>query len=200
MYNNAIIIFQKRPEPGKVKTRLSKVIGEKKAVEVYRYLLDHTHEQIKNYPADIFVYFQDQADDAYVLNDHYHIGIQKGGDLGEKMQMAFDEVLGKGYRKVVIIGSDCLELTADILDEAYEALVYHDLVIGPAEDGGYYLLGMKVPHPELFADKSWSTSTVFSDTVEDAKRLRLNYHKLKKLADVDEYKDLKGLKGILNIP
>ncbi len=200
MNHNAIIIFQKRPQAGNVKTRLGKVVGEDKAVEVYQYLLHHTHEQIKNYPADIWVYFQDQIDDSYLLNEHYFPGIQSGNNLGEKMRNAFDEVLERGYVKVLIIGTDCMELSPDILDEAFEALGYHELVIGPAEDGGYYLLGMKEAHPALFADKLWSTSSVFRETVEDAKRLRLNYHQLKKLADVDQYEDLKGLKGILNIP
>ncbi len=200
MQDDAIIVFQKAPIEGNVKTRLGAVIGEKKAVEVYRYLLKHTHSILSNYPVDIFVYFQGKADPDFLPSEKYRAGIQKERDLGEKMQNAFSEVLGKGYQKVVIIGSDCLELNGDILDETFAALDFHDMVIGPAKDGGYYLMGMKDLYSSLFEEIPWSSPQVYSKTMQEVKKLKLNAHRLPKLADVDEYKDLGKLKGILNIP
>ncbi|MDN3669253.1 TIGR04282 family arsenosugar biosynthesis glycosyltransferase [Echinicola jeungdonensis] len=200
MQDNAIIVFQKAPLEGKVKTRLSAVIGDKKAVEVYRYLLKHTHAILAKYPVDIFVYFQEKVDPSFLNNERYKSGLQTGNDLGEKMKNAFEDVFKKGYQKVAIIGSDCLELNGNILDEAFEALTFQDLVIGPAKDGGYYLLGLKDPYPSLFEHMPWSSPQVYSKTMQEVKSLKLNAHKLPKLADVDEYKDLGELKGILNIP
>jgi len=200
MNEHAIIIFQKNPVPGKVKTQLGEVIGTEKAVEVYEYLLNYTHDLVKKYPADVFVYFQDEVDDRFLLNDHYHLSLQGEGDLSVKIKQAFAEVLGKGYQKVVIIGSECLELTNDILDEAFEALNYQDLVIGPAQDGTFYLLGMKGLYNELFDRISWGTESVVQDILLDAKNLKLNVHKLKMLFDVEKYEDLKSLRGLLNIP
>ncbi|WP_200975030.1 TIGR04282 family arsenosugar biosynthesis glycosyltransferase [Echinicola sp. 20G] len=199
MNEHAIIIFQKNPEPGKVKTKLGEVIGSEKAAEVYEYLLKNTHEVVEKYPADVFVYFQDEVDDRFLLNNHYHLSLQGQGNIAEKMEQAFAEVLGKGYQKVVIIGSDCLELNADILDEAFEALSYQDLVVGPAQDGTFYLLGMKELYSELFRDKDWEVQSVVSEILSDAKSLKLNVHKMRMLFDVEQYEDLKSLRGLLNI-
>ncbi|WP_215226606.1 TIGR04282 family arsenosugar biosynthesis glycosyltransferase [Echinicola shivajiensis] len=199
MNEHAIIIFQKNPQPGKVKTRLGEVIGGEKAAEVYEYLLNYTHDLVKNYPADVFVYFQEEVDKSFLLNEHYHLSLQGNGGLSDKMKQAFAEVLGKGYQKVLIIGSDCMELNTDILDEAFEALNYQDLVVGPAQDGSFYLLGMGTLYDELFEEKSWKDLSDVEDIYADAKQLKLNLHKLKTLSDVEVYEDLKSLKGLLNI-
>ncbi|MEX2592354.1 MAG: TIGR04282 family arsenosugar biosynthesis glycosyltransferase [Anditalea sp.] len=197
---DAIIIFQKKPERGKVKTRLAKTIGDEKAVEVYQYLLDHTHQQVALLHVPTFVFFDKEVQPEFLRNRNYHSAIQSPGNLGEKMKSAFQEVFDQGYQKAVIIGTDCKELEAEILSGAINSLESHDLVIGPALDGGYYLLGMKKIHPPLFENKEWSSSTVFSDSMKDVKNLGLDTCILKELSDVDIYEDMGDrLKVILGI-
>src|SRR5690554_5526453 len=135
----AIVVFQKKPEAGKVKTRLAATIGDKKAMEVYEYLLDLTHRQLARMDIPVFVFFE--------------------------------TVLDRGYQRVIIIGTDCPGLEAEDMEAAISALESHDLVIGPAYDGGYYLLGMKKLYEPLFENKNWSSSTVFSDTMADVNAL-----------------------------
>ena len=200
MKKSALIIFQKKPEPGNVKTRLANTIGNKKAAEVYRYLLDHTHRQAVLLGVPVFVFFEKEEQLEYLLNHNYYSALQAKGNLGDKMKAAFWEVFQQGYKKAVIIGTDCLELEAEILNEAFHALESHEVVLGPALDGGYYLLGMKKLYPQLFENKNWSTSTVLADTMADIDRLGLNVHLSKTLADVDVYQDLsENLKDIFGI-
>ena len=200
MKESALIIFQKKPERGKVKTRLANTIGDEKAVEVYQYLLDHTHRQAALLKVPTFVFFEKEEQPEYLLNNNYHSALQESGNLGDKMKAAFRKVFEQGYRKIIIVGTDCLELDAEILNQAFYLLQSHEIVLGPAKDGGYYLLGMKKLYPRLFENKNWSTSTVLSDTMNDIKTLALNVHLLKELTDVDIYQDLsEGLKDILGI-
>ncbi|MDX5437648.1 MAG: TIGR04282 family arsenosugar biosynthesis glycosyltransferase, partial [Pontibacter sp.] len=116
--------------------------------------------------------------------------VQPTGDLGKKMQKAFAAAFLEGYISVVIIGSDCLQLTPDIINRAYKELETHDVVIGPALDGGYYLLGMNCLYPQLFQNKRWSTEHVFPDTIHDLQRLHLSYTLLPHLSDIDHAEDL----------
>ena len=106
------------------------------------------------------------------------------------MATAFKELFDLNYDSVCIIGSDCYELNSEIIEEAFQKLEKNDAVIGPTFDGGYYLLGMKALHPEIFQNKNWSTETVYSDTITDFKKLSLTYSNLVKLSDIDEEKDL----------
>jgi rSAM/selenodomain-associated transferase 1 len=201
MKDAAIIIFQKNPERGKVKTRLAKTIGEAKALEVYRLLLQHTHDQIALLDYDIFVYFEKEIDPAFVRNQRYVGALQDEGDLGQKMMDALKEVFARGYQKTIVIGSDCAELNNKVLEEAIDQLFDNDLVIGPARDGGYYLIGMKKLHDTLFKNMPWSTSEVFINTFTEAKRLGLKTSLLRELTDVDVYEDLdEDLKMKLGIP
>ncbi|UCS94423.1 TIGR04282 family arsenosugar biosynthesis glycosyltransferase [Echinicola marina] len=200
MNEHAIIIFQENPVPGKVKTRLGEVIGSEKAVEVYEYLLHHTHELVRDYPADVFVYFLDNVDEGYLLNDQYHLGLQGKGLLGERMQRAFVDVLSKGYEKVLFIRvAGTMELSNDILDEAFEALSYQDLVVGPAHDGTIYLLGMTKVHDKVFDHNDWKSDSLIVELTQEAKDMGLEMHKLPQLYEVEQYEDLKSLKGLLNI-
>ncbi|GAB3653210.1 TIGR04282 family arsenosugar biosynthesis glycosyltransferase [Echinicola sediminis] len=200
MKEQAIIIFQKNPEPGKVKTKLEEVIGTEKAVEVYEYLLNYTHELVQNYPADVFVYFQEKIDEKYLLNEHYHLELSEGGSLTDKIRQAFNEVFEKGYEKVLIIRMDTLELTNDILDEAFEALDYQDMVVGPDQDGMAYLLGMNKLEKRVLEGKEWKHSADCDELFKAAKDAKINAHRLPMLFDVEQYEDLKSLRGILNIP
>ncbi|AWW30908.1 glycosyltransferase [Echinicola strongylocentroti] len=200
MKEHAIIIFQENPVPGKVKARLGEVIGSEKAVEVYEYLLQHTHDLVRDYPADVFVYFLDKVDDDYLLNDQYHLGLQGEGLLGERMQRAFTDVLSKGYEKALFIRvAGTMELSIDILDEAFESLSYQDLVVGPAHDGTIYLLGMSQVYDKVFDHSDWKSDSLISELKQEAKQMDLEMHKLPELYEVEQYEDLKSLKGLLNI-
>jgi rSAM/selenodomain-associated transferase 1 len=197
--SRGLIIFVKNAEPGKVKTRLAISIGDEAALAVYKRLLQYTRAITSKVNARRFVFYSSQIED-HDGWDHstYEKQLQSGKDLGERMANALSRVLLK-VDMAVIIGSDCLELTSAIIDDAFAALERFDVVIGPARDGGYYLLGIKQIHPELFADKKWSTSTVFQDTVADLRVLGLTYATLPVLSDIDDIDDLRRspLGGVL---
>ena len=196
----AVIVFQKSPEEGKVKTRLAKDIGYKKATDIYIFLLTHTHQQVQKVDADVFVYFQGGINENYMVLPRYYLAHQEEGDLGKKMEAAFSEVFNYGYREVLIIGSDCFELDSEIIEEGFGALATHDLVIGPAVDGGYYLLGMKKLNSPLFRNKPWSTSSIAELTFSEASSQGMSIYKLPTLRDVDTLDDLGELKEIFDIP
>ena len=187
---NAIIIFVRNPELGKVKTRLAAGIGDENALKVYNDLLSHTCTITKNLPLDKYVFYNEAAsgEDLWIENG-FHRREQKGNTLGEKMENAF-EILGKeGYEKIGIIGSDCFELDENMISKAFEQLDKHDVVIGPANDGGYYLLGMKNIYPFLFRNKKWSTDSVYGDTLQDIQVHKLSCFQLPVLTDVDTEED-----------
>ncbi len=189
--SEALIIFVRNPVLGKVKTRLAAVIGNEKALQVYKHLLQHTHFITKHLSVTKFVYYADVIDQNDLWNG-FEKRMQKGNELGERMQHAFRELFAKGFSRVCIIGSDCYELTQAIITVAFEKLHEKDIVIGPVADGGYYILGSIKMIPQLFANKQWSSDTVFSDTVKDVKKLNLTLHILPLLNDIDEEKDLQN--------
>ncbi len=115
---------------------------------------------------------------------------QSEGDLGQRMLSAFVASLSQGRRRVVLIGSDCPEITAPILSSAFALLTDHDLVLGPARDGGYYLIGLTAPYPELFQDMPWGTAAVLTKTQTKAARLGLKTALLEPLTDIDRPEDL----------
>ncbi|MFM9837610.1 MAG: TIGR04282 family arsenosugar biosynthesis glycosyltransferase [Cyclobacteriaceae bacterium] len=188
---NLLILFYRNPELGKVKTRLAKTIGDEKALAIYLRLSAHTRTITQDLSVDKVVYYSHFVDtgDAWP-NSSFQKKVQRGNDLGEKMQNAFAEEFKNGYESICIIGTDCLELTNEILTQALDQLENHDAVIGPANDGGYYLLGMKKLIPALFQNKNWSTDSVATDTINDFKILGLSFAQLLPLTDVDEEKDL----------
>jgi rSAM/selenodomain-associated transferase 1 len=189
MNKNALIIFVRNPILGKVKTRLAATIGDEKALQVYVHLLQHTKSITENVPATKFVFYADDINDNDIWNA-YQKKLQNGNDLGERMQNAFEEVFTLGYKNVCIIGSDCYELTQEIIDNAFEDLVSKDAVIGGANDGGYYLLGMNQLINDIFTSIEWSTTTVFNKTIALIEKQNLLYSKLPFLNDVDEEKDI----------
>jgi uncharacterized protein len=186
-----LIIFYRNPTIGQVKTRLAVTIGKEKALEVFRRLASHTKQITESLTIDKIVFYSDSIDLMDIWpNAKYLKALQQGNDLGEKMKNSFAAAFESGYDSVCIIGTDCYELETRIIAQAFEALVSDDVVIGPASDGGYYLLGMRRFHPELFDDKQWSTETVFERTVSDIQSLGLKYSKLRRLRDVDTEGDL----------
>lgn len=189
-----LLLFVRNPELGKVKTRLAASVGPEKALEIYLHLLRHTRQVTQGLPVQKRVYYAEKVNpDDLWPNEEYQKRVQQPGDLGQRMEAAFETAFAEGYTSVLIIGSDCLQLTSDIILRAFRELEQHEVVIGPALDGGYYLLGMKHLHPELFREKQWSTERVFPDTLYDIERLGLSHALLPRLSDIDYAEDLDEL-------
>lgn len=198
MHNNLIITFTRNPELGKCKTRLAKTIGDEAALRVYKYLLQHTEQVIKQVDSDKAVYYsvkirENDLWDASVFQKHQQIG----ADLGIRMQNAFQNGFDNNYQKIVIVGSDLFHLQPQHIEDAFKALDSNDVVIGPAEDGGYYLLGMKTMHASVFKNKNWGTETVFTDTISNLTDQKT--HLLETLNDIDLYEDLEHIQPLQNI-
>ena len=192
MSDSLLLIFVKNLIPGMVKTRLAEDIGIYKALEVYQELVYHTHKITRKIEVDKSVFYSEYVEVEDIWSEeHFSHKLQKGNTLGEKMSNAFDEGFDS-YRKVVIIGSDCYDLNSKIIKTAFEMLDEHDVVVGPAKDGGYYLLGMNEYFPQLFDGKEYSNSNVLNDLLEEAEELELKVYQLPKLSDVDTLEDLKA--------
>lgn len=190
MSENLLLIFTRNPELGKVKTRLAKTVGDATALSIYMFLLQKTKDIASKVQADKAVYYsvsvrENDFWDVTVFQKHQQIG----KDLGIRMLNAFKNGFAAGYKNVLIIGSDIYDLTPEIIEEGFDKLAENDLVIGPAEDGGYYLLGMKSLHPEIFKNKDWGTSTVRKDTIKDLEDKKLLL--LPELNDIDIFEDIK---------
>lgn len=187
-----LIIFTKVPELGKAKTRLAADIGDEQALEVYRQLLAHTRRITLPLSQDKVVYYTPYiaTDDQWEAGE-FHKALQPEGDLGKRMRFAFAEGFTQGYSRICIIGTDCLDLTTEYVNQAFETLREHDVVLGPSQDGGYYLLGMNRLHPQLFANKNWSTESVADDTRRDIEQQNLSLKELPVLNDIDTIDDLK---------
>lgn len=187
----ALIIFVRHPELGNVKTRLAAQIGDAGALYVYQELLQHTLQITRLVHANKAVFYAATIvpDDLWNEKNYYKF-LQTGDDLGSRMQAAFQAVFGDGYEQAVIVGSDCFELDSLIIESAFNQLENHDVVIGPAKDGGYYLLGLKKLRVELFQNKHWSTPSVFEETMTTIRQLQKSVYTLPLLSDVDEEKDL----------
>lgn len=188
--DNLLLIFTRNPELGKVKTRLAQGVGEENALTIYKILLQHTH--------DVVVKAQGKKRVGYSVkvreNDLWESSLfekfqQEGEDLGQRMQHAFSKAFAEAFKKVVIIGSDLYDLQPYHLKQAFDALTSHDAVIGPAKDGGYYLLGMRFLIPEVFKNKPWGSDTVLKKTLEDLTPYNLKV--LEELNDIDFAEDLK---------
>lgn len=199
MTKKAIIVFVKNPEPGKVKTRLAKDIGDAAAVDVYKKLLQHTHDVILPVDADKFVFYAEKIKrlDLWKTNSFFK-QLQQGNDLGERMHHAFSFLFELRYEQVLIIGSDCPQLSSNHLNKAFDLLETHDVCIGPVDDGGYYLLGLRAVHAPFFTNKTWSTDTVFKSTMKDAAKAGLNVALTEQLRDVDTVTDWEELRQLLD--
>lgn len=189
---NLLLIFTRNPELGKGKRRLAATIGDQAAFNIYKFLLDHTVTITKNLYAEKQVYYSEEIwEDDIWDNKKFAKKLQTGDDLGARMANAFQEGFQNEYQKIIIIGSDMLDLSQEDLEAAFKALEKNDFVIGPAEDGGYYLLGMKKFMPELFKNKSWGTETVLKDTLADLENETTTLLETKN--DVDYYEDIKDI-------
>ncbi|MCH7396853.1 TIGR04282 family arsenosugar biosynthesis glycosyltransferase [Belliella sp. DSM 107340] len=182
-----------------MKTRLAATIGEHQALDVYLQLLQHTYKMINQLEGiDVFIYFSDYLESSLdeVFADDVHLRVQNGFDLGSKMKNAFDEVFLKGYDKALIIGTDCPEISSDLIQKAYIELGRTNVVFGPALDGGYYLLGMNQATSVLFENMTWSHSKVMEDSIERLHQKNLTFSLLEKLSDIDNETDWERFKNL----
>ena len=196
---NHLIIFVKNPELGKVKTRLARTIGDEKALYIYKLLLEQTFQVTLPVLAEKKLYYSEFVQNMDQFNDLvYEKHIQSGDGLGDKMYNAIKHSFAEWADKVVLIGSDCFELNSGIIEEAFKALEESDYVLGPAKDGGYYLIGMKELNLDLFKNKEWSSENVFLDTLLDIKNQEKSHYLLPTLSDVDIEDDLGDLRGYID--
>ena len=188
-HKNLLIIFTRNPILGKVKTRLAKTVGDKTALDIYTFLLKKTKEITLDSPCDKVVYYSEKLIKNDIWNcNSFRKEVQSGEDLGAKMKNSFYDAFENNYRKVVLIGSDIYDLESYHINEAFKKLETNDVVMGPALDGGYYLIGLKKMHPKIFDNKKWGSSTVRKDTLKNLEKV--DVHLLPILNDVDVIEDI----------
>ncbi len=191
--DRTLLIFIRNPEPGKVKTRLARTTGDAEALRIYQILLDKTRQAALEVQAERWLLYSDFLDQADAWPaDSFQKMVQHSGDLGERMAQAFQAAFAAGARQVVIIGSDCPDLTGSILEQAFRALKTADCVVGPVPDGGYYLLGMRAFEASFFQNIAWSTDTVRSTTLERMAAAGKTCILLPMFTDVDTEEDWLG--------
>lgn len=195
---NLIITFTRNPELGKVKTRLAKTIGNPSALTIYKKLLKHTESILRPLTCDKAVYYSVKIRENDIWDSNiYQKHQQNGEDLGERMANAFKNGFKSEYQKIIIVGSDLYDLKTEHINQAFEVLKNNDVVLGPAEDGGYYLLGMKKFHAKLFQNKNWGTSSVLKETLDNLEQENVflldTLNDIDVYSDIEKYNDLKAL-------
>jgi len=193
--DQCVIIFLKVPQRVPVKTRLSKSLDQKIVVNLYKnFVLDVLGMLQTGRHATVICFYPPQAlheITAWLGRDHDYLP-QQGNDLGQRMENAFDSIFQKGFRQVLLLGTDFPDLPGSIIDEAFESLHKNDAVIGPAVDGGYYLIGFNLHSflPEVFDKIPWGSDTVFQKTITVLGSNRSRIHVLPPWRDIDTYQDL----------
>ena len=186
-----LIVFSKNPVAGRVKTRLAASIGEQAALLVYEELRSITRRVTSAADCTRAVFYSDFIpEEDLLLDGSTGAYLQEGDDLGERMHRAFIEGFRLGFRHVVLIGTDCPELSTFLIDRAFEALDDHDAVLGPARDGGFYLVGLVHPLPELFLERKWSNPEVLRESLRILRKQRTDCAILPALSDIDTIEDL----------
>ena len=192
---NVIIVFAKYPEKGFVKTRIAKDLGNEFALDLYNNFLKDILKTCEAVESDILImlYSETGNKSRVHLLKGYNCYNQEGADLGERMYNSFYRAFYFGYEKCILIGSDIPDMPAEYIKESLKALVTNDIVLGPTEDGGYCLIGLKKESadPELFRNIKWSTGSVLNETVNRIKKKEMTMHLLSKMNDIDEVEDLK---------
>ncbi len=201
------MVFVKFPVPGRVKTRLAATVGAERAAEIYRAMVEIVFRKL---PADfdVIVCFDPEVRrmemgewvSGLLPRRAVHFLAQCEGDLGLRLERAFTDVFALGFQEVAVIGTDCLDLDAAIFHETWAALADHDVVLGPSEDGGYYLIALTAPRPSLFAAIPWSTERVLVETQARAAAAGVRVHLLPTRFDVDTEEDWRRAEEKLNLP
>lgn len=189
---NLLIVFAKNLELGKVKTRIAETRGNEVALKIYLSLLRYTLEQCKPLKnCSIHIYYSNYTtftDESDFIKKKL---VQQGNSLGERMKNAFEKSFQQGFKKIVLIGSDCPEIKTQHIEKAFQFLATHPTVIGPATDGGYYLLGLNTFYPELFTNMPWSTHSLLQKTKQFLAENKIPFFLLEELSDVDTEEDAK---------
>ena len=188
MSENLLIVFVKNIVLGKVKTRLAETIGNVGAFNIYSELVVLTENASQKVDVDRHIYFSDVIIPSKWKNDTKFV--QEGNNLGEKMQHAFQDGFDKGYENIILIGSDLPNITKEIIDIGFDALTNNDIVFGPAEDGGYYLIGMSKMNTSIFENKPWSQSELLAVTLDQLKEQQQKVGLIETLNDIDTFEDL----------
>jgi len=197
---SCLILFSRYPQAGNTKTRLIPYLGPVNAANLQRRMTEHMAQQMRSLPGTIDLEVQFSGGRLGQmrgwLGHDFGYQPQVAGDLGTKLHRAFVDQFRMGKTRVVIIGSDCPEITTAHLKSAFRQLRTHDLVLGPAADGGYYLIGLSQPQPRLFQNIPWGTEDVFEQTCNVAAQLKLSLGTLEQLHDIDRPEDLPRLSAI----
>lgn len=191
MPKELLLIFVKHPLPGQVKTRLAATLGNARTLAIYQRLLAYTLQISQELEADKAVFYGNEVPEKDLWQEAgYRRFLQQGEDLGARMMQAFDWGFQQGYDRILVIGSDCAQLTATHLRQAFAQLENHDAIMGPAKDGGYYILGLKERFPAIFTHKNWSTEDVFVSSLYDLISKGKSVMTLPLLSDIDREEDL----------
>ncbi|NTU57808.1 MAG: glycosyltransferase [Chlorobiaceae bacterium] len=186
-----LIIFSKNPVAGQVKTRLASSIGDTEALQVYETLREITGKVAARADAMLAVFYSDFIPETdTLLTGIAEAHLQEGNDLGERMHRAFLKGFALGFRHIVLIGTDCPELSTFLIDRAFQSLSEEEVVMGPARDGGFYLVGLNRPFPELFLGRTWSTSSVLHESLGIIRASNASCSLLPALSDIDTIDDL----------
>lgn len=193
---SCIIVFVKYPEKGRVKTRLAEDIGSENAAELYKRFTEDILESLTDIKAAKLVFFcpRDRRKEFMIwLGGGYQFYPQLGNDLGERMKNAFTFGFKEGYQNMIILGSDSPDIPKAIIKEALNSLLIKDAVIGPAQDGGYYLIGFKKDsfNSSIFERIEWGANTVYGKTVDILNKKNISFHVLPQWRDIDTYEDMK---------
>ena len=195
---SVLIIFSKNAQKGKVKTRLASTLGESAAFRVFQIMLQRIRKAVSELSIDKAVFFSDYIDNSEEwCSSSFRKFVQKGEDIGNRMGQAFSVMFNQGYKHVCLIGTDCYALQPQIIHKTFELLQTHSLVLGPANDGGYYLIALSGPAPWLFEGVNWSTPHVLAQTIQHATRFGQKYALVDELVDIDTESDLKKAAPLL---
>ncbi|NTV98476.1 MAG: glycosyltransferase [Chlorobiaceae bacterium] len=186
-----LVIFSKNPVAGEVKTRLAISVGNEKALEIYEALRGITARIVSGVQSKRVVFYSDFIPKSdLLLTPGTDAKLQQGRELGERMHNAICEGLSSGARHVVLIGTDCPDISGAVIEKAFSLLESNDAVLGPAKDGGFYLIGLKKPSPEVFLERTWSTGTVLDETIRRFEATGAAIGILPELRDIDTLEDL----------
>lgn len=188
---NRLVVFLRAPRLGQVKSRIAATVGEAAALRIYERLVSKVLGNLASLP-DLELRFtpDDARDEIWAwIRPGWNAAAQGGGDLGQRMLRAFETHFNTGARRVVVIGSDSPDVNAEDVREAWKALEDHEVVLGPACDGGYWLIGLRRPEGALFEGMEWSNHRVLAETLRRAEARRLSCRQLRMLRDIDTVED-----------
>jgi uncharacterized protein len=186
-----LVVFVRAPRLGQVKRRLAATLGDAAALAIYRDLVHSLITLLKPlHPVELRYTPDDALDEVRGwAQPGWSLSPQGAGDLGARMQAAFVDAFAAGKQRVLLIGSDCPTLRLSDLNEAWTGLKDNDVVLGPARDGGYWLIGLRQARPKLFQSVAWSTKSVLRETLDRAREAGLRVTQLRELADIDTEHD-----------